>query len=82
MMALVIGMMAGAAALAAGCLVAFSAASRKTVALDVLTTIVTGALVITAVALPSAFLLDIALVYAILSFAAVLVVARYLERGI
>jgi multicomponent Na+:H+ antiporter subunit F len=82
MMAVVIGMMAAAALLAAGCLVAFPAASRKTVALDVLTTIVTGALVIAAVASPSAFLLDIALVYAILSFAAVLVVARYLEGGI
>jgi multicomponent Na+:H+ antiporter subunit F len=50
--------------------------------LDVLTTIITGALVLTALVQGSSFLLDIALVYAILSFAAVLLVARYLERSV
>ncbi len=56
-------------------------ASWKAVVLDVLTTLTTGVLVILSFVLDSAWLLDIALVYAILSFAAVMVVARYLERG-
>jgi multicomponent Na+:H+ antiporter subunit F len=57
-------------------------ASSKAVVLDVMTTITTGILVVLAFVFRSPFLLDIALVYAILSFAAVLVVARYLERGL
>ena len=56
--------------------------STKAIVLDVLTTLVTAVIVLLALLFHSAFLLDIALVYAILSFAAVLVVARYLERGI
>ncbi len=56
--------------------------STKAVVLDVLTTLVTAVIVILALISGSSFLLDIALVYAILSFAAVLVVGRYLERGI
>jgi len=38
--------------------------------------------VILSLVFDSSFLLDIALVYAILSFAAVLLVARYLEGGL
>ncbi len=56
--------------------------SVKAVVLDVLTTLVTAVIIILALITGSAFLLDIALVYAVLSFAAVLVVGRYLERGI
>ena len=56
--------------------------STKAIVLDVLTTLVTAVIALLALIFESAFLLDIALVYAILSFAAVLVVARYLERGI
>ncbi len=56
--------------------------SVKAVVLDVLTTLVTAVIIILALVTGSAFLLDIALVYAVLSFAAVLVVGRYLERGI
>ncbi len=56
--------------------------STKAIVLDVLTTLVTAVIVILALIFKSALLLDIALVYAILSFAAVLVVGRYLERGI
>ncbi len=56
--------------------------STKAIVLDVLTTLVTAVIVLLALLFHSSFLLDIALVYAILSFAAVLVVARYLERGI
>jgi multicomponent Na+:H+ antiporter subunit F len=82
MIAVVVTAMAVAIALAAAGLALFRATSRKVVVLDVLTTMVTGALVVAAIASGSGFLLDIALVYAILSFAAVLVVARYLERGI
>jgi multicomponent Na+:H+ antiporter subunit F len=75
-------LLALAGALAVSKLVSSSAASTKAVALDVLTTIITGALVLTALVQDSAFLLDIALVYAILSFAAVLLVARFLERSV
>ena len=57
-------------------------AASKAVVLDVITTVSTGILVVLALVFRSALLLDIALVYAILSFAAVLVVARYLERGL
>lgn len=57
-------------------------ATRKVVVLDVLTTISTGVLVALSYIFDTAFLLDIALIYAILSFAAVLLVARYLERGL
>lgn len=60
----------------------FQNPSTKAVVLDVLTTLVTAVIVILALISGSSFLLDIALVYAILSFAAVLVVGRYLERGI
>jgi multicomponent Na+:H+ antiporter subunit F len=75
-------LLALAGVLAASKLVRSPAPSTKAVALDVLTTIITGALVLTALVQGSAFLLDIALVYAILSFAAVLLVARYLERSV
>ena len=57
-------------------------AATKAIVLDVLTTLVTAVIVLLALIFKSVFLLDIALVYAILSFAAVLVVARYLERGL
>ncbi len=73
--------------LAAGALLALvrmifsKESSTKAIVLDVLTTLVTAVIVLLALLFQSSFLLDIALVYAILSFAAVLVVARYLERG-
>ena len=54
---------------------------EKMVVLDVLTTLVTGVLVVVSLIFKTSFVLDIALIYAILSFGAVLVVARYTERG-
>ncbi len=71
-----------AALLALYKLVTFKEASKKVLVLDVLTTLITGVLVVLSLVFDSSFLLDIALVYAILSFAAVLVVARYLEGGL
>ena len=62
-------------------LITFKKATGKAAVLDVLTTLVTGVLVILSVVFDSSFLLDIALIYAILSFAAVLAAARYLEKG-
>lgn len=56
--------------------------SWKAVVLDVLTTLSAAVLLLLAFVLNSDFLMDIALVYAVLSFAAVLVVARYMERGL
>ena len=74
--------LAAAALLALYKLVTFKEASKKVLVLDALTTLITGVLVVLSLVFDSSFLLDIALVYAILSFAAVLVVARYLEGGL
>jgi len=74
--------LAAAALLALYKLVTFKEASKKVLVLDVLTTLITGVLVVLSLVFDSSFLLDIALVYAILSFAAVLIVARYLEGGL
>lgn len=57
-------------------------ASSKAVVLDVLTTVLTGSLVLLSWVTDSSFLLDVAMIYAVLSFAAVLLVARYLERSL
>jgi multicomponent Na+:H+ antiporter subunit F len=57
-------------------------ASSKAVVLDVLTTVLTGSLVLLSLVTGSSFLLDVAMIYAVLSFAAVLLVARYLERSL
>jgi len=57
-------------------------AMEKMVALDVLTTLITGLLLIVSLLFKKSFILDIAIVYAILSFGAVMVVARYREGGI
>ena len=54
----------------------------KVVILDVLTTVVTGLLVLLGIIFDSEFLLDIALIYAVLAFASVLVVARTMEKGV
>jgi len=54
---------------------------EKMVALDVLTTIVTGGLLLAALLIGNPMILDIALVYAVLSFGAVMLVARYQEGG-
>ena len=83
MIEIIVFLILGAAALLALYkLVTFKEASKKALVLDVLTTLITGVLVVLSLVFDSAFLLDIALVYAILSFAAVLVVARYLEGGL
>jgi multicomponent Na+:H+ antiporter subunit F len=55
---------------------------EKMVALDVLTTIMTGLLLVMSLVFQKSFILDIAIVYAILSFGAVMVVAREREGGI
>jgi len=79
----IIFLILGAAALLAMYkLVIFKEASKKVLILDVLTTLITGVLVLLSLVFNSSFLLDIALVYVILSFAAVLVAVRYLEGGL
>jgi multicomponent Na+:H+ antiporter subunit F len=57
-------------------------ALEKMVALDVITTLMTGMLLVISLIFKRPFILDIAIVYAILSFGAVMVVARYREGGI
>jgi len=52
----------------------------RVIALDMFTTITSGALVLLSSLMGSPMLLDISLVYAILSFVSVLAVARYLEE--
>ena len=63
-------------------LITFRESSFKAVVLDVLAALITGVLVILSFTFNSSLLLDIALIFAILSFAVVLTVARYLEKGI
>lgn len=57
-------------------------AADRVVAYDVLTIIAITGIVFTALAEGRGIYLDVALVYALLSFLGVIVVARYLERGL
>jgi len=57
-------------------------AADRAVALDVLTLIFTPAMVGYAVLSGRAVYLDVALVYALLSFLGVVALARYLDRGL
>ncbi|MBK9160249.1 MAG: cation:proton antiporter [Nitrosomonadales bacterium] len=54
----------------------------RVVAFDVLTIVSITGIVIAALAEGRGIYLDVALVYALLSFLGVIVVARYLERGL
>ena len=57
-------------------------AADRVVAFDVLTIIAITAIVLVALTERRALYLDVALIYALLSFLGVIVVARYLERGL
>jgi len=54
----------------------------RIVAFDVLTIIAVSGIIFTALAEGRGIYLDVALVYALLSFLGVIVVARYLDRGL
>lgn len=54
----------------------------RVVAFDVLTIIAVTGIVLVAFAEGRAIYLDVALIYALLSFLGVIVIARYLERGL
>jgi multicomponent Na+:H+ antiporter subunit F len=54
----------------------------RVIAFDVLTIVSITGIVLAALAADRVIYLDVALVYALLSFLGVIVVARYLERGI
>ena len=54
----------------------------RVVAFDVLTIVSVTAIVLVALAAGRGIYLDVALVYALLSFLGVIVVARFLERGL
>lgn len=54
----------------------------RVVAFDVLTIVSITGIVLTALAEGRGIYLDVALVYALLSFLGVIVIARYLERGL
>lgn len=55
---------------------------NRVVAIDISTTIITGILLIFSYLSNNPLMLDVALVYGILSFTSVIVIARYLEGGI
>ena len=57
-------------------------AADRAVALDALTLIITPSMVACAVMSGRAVYLDVALVYALLSFLGVIALARYLDRGL
>ena len=54
----------------------------RVVAVDIMTTITTGLMVLFALYYKRAIFLDVALVYAVLAFLGVIAFARYLEGGI
>ena len=56
-------------------------AVERVVAFDVLTVISISGIILAALIAGRSIYLDVALVYALLSFLGVIVVARYLERG-
>ena len=58
------------------------AAPDRVVAFDVLTIVSVTGIVLAALAAGRGIYLDVALVYALLSFLGVIAVARYLERGL
>lgn len=60
----------------------FKTVEERMVGLDILTTVTAGLLILFTLIFDKAFLLDITMVYAVLSFAAVILIARYLEGGI
>ena len=82
MMTIVLAILGLSALMAVYKLIQFRETSSKVVVPDVITTITTGVLVLFGALFDTPFLLDIAVVYAVLSFAAVLLVSRYLERSI
>ncbi len=53
----------------------------RVVAFDVLTIVAISAIIFTALAANRGIYLDVALVYALLSFLGVIVIARFLEKG-
>jgi multicomponent Na+:H+ antiporter subunit F len=70
------------AALSCVMLFVFKKTAERVVVVDGLTTLITGFLVVLSFILHTPFILDIALIYAVLAFAAVFVFARYLEGGV
>jgi multicomponent Na+:H+ antiporter subunit F len=77
-----LGLLAVGALVGLGALFRVRLAVEKMVVLDVMTTLITGLLLVLSFVFEKGFILDIAIVYAILSFGAVMVVARYREGGI
>lgn len=56
--------------------------ANKAMALDVMTTVSVAIFVFFALVFERAIYIDVALVYAVLSFIGILVVARFLEKGV
>jgi multicomponent Na+:H+ antiporter subunit F len=54
----------------------------RVIALDAATTITTALLVILAVVYEREWLIDVAIIYALLSFVTIIAIARYLEGGL
>jgi multicomponent Na+:H+ antiporter subunit F len=57
-------------------------AGDRFIALDAATTITTALLVVLGVVYDRVWLIDVAIIYALLSFIAVIAIARYLEGGL
>lgn len=81
-LAVVFGILGAAAVVGVWAIIAMRKPVEKMVGLDVITTLVSGVLLVVAVVSGSQLILDIVLVYAVLSFGAVVVLARFRERGI
>jgi multicomponent Na+:H+ antiporter subunit F len=57
-------------------------AANRAIALDTITTITTGLLVVISLMFSNIMLLDITFIYTVLSFGFILAIARYIEKGI
>lgn len=82
MMYVIIGLIIAGSLLAFIRLVKGSEPENRVVAVDILTTITTAVFLLYAHLTNNGLLLDVALVYAILSFTSVIAMARYLEGGL
>lgn len=82
MMYLIIGLIIAGILLAFIRLIKGKELENRVVAVDTLTTITTAVFLLYAHQTNNALLLDVALVYAILSFTSVIAMARYLEGGL
>ena len=63
-------------------LILFKKIVDKAVVLDTMTTAISAIIILIAIFTKNKFFLDIAIIYSVLSFASIIIIARYMEKGI